>query len=253
MLTGDTDLDGDPLSITQINGIAITVGNSVAIASGSVTLNAGGTLTFTPNLNFTGPVSFDYTVADGQGGTDIGTVAISVTPANDPPVADDELGLSTPEDTPLTNIDVLTGDTDLDGDPLSVTQINGIAITVGNSVAIASGSVTLNAGGTLTFTPNLNFTGPVSFDYTVADGQGGTDIGTVAISVTPANDPPVADDELGLSTPEDTPLTNIDVLTGDTDLDGDPLSITQINGIAITVGNSVAIASGSVTLNAGAP
>ncbi len=250
-------IDSLPLAGSLTNGgTPVNLGD--LITPGEIT---AGFLRFTPapDANGLAYASFTFQVRDdggtGNGGENLdptpNTITIDITPTNDPPVADDELGLSTPEDTPLTNIDVLTGDTDLDGDPLSITQINGIAITVGNSVAIASGSVTLNAGGTLTFTPNLNFTGPVSFDYTVADGQGGTDIGTVAISVTPANDPPVADDELGLSTPEDTPLTNIDVLTGDTDLDGDPLSITQINGIAITVGNSVAIASGSVTLNAG--
>jgi hypothetical protein len=105
-------------------------------------------------------------------------------------VADDELGLTTAEDTPL-NIDVLTGDTDVDGDTLSVTQINGTAIAVGGSVAVTNGSVTRLANGTLDFAPAANYNGPVSFTYTVSDGNGGTATATVNVTITNVNDPPV--------------------------------------------------------------
>ena len=54
------------------------------------------------------------------------TVSITVTSANVAPVADDETA-ATPEDTPVT-IDVLVGDTDGDGDPLTVTAIDGTAV-----------------------------------------------------------------------------------------------------------------------------
>ncbi len=246
VLTGDTDLDGDSLTVTEIDGTPISLGSPVTIATGVVSLNADGTLTFTPNANFNGPASFDYTVSDGNGGSDIGNVSGNVAPVNDPPVADDE-SFTVAEDGAVI-IDVLTGDTDLDGDSLTVTEIDGTPISLGSPVTIATGVVSLNADGTLTFTPNANFNGPATFDYTLSDGNGGSDIGNVSGNVTPVNDPPVADDEI-FTVAEDGSVI-IDVLTGDTDLDGDTLTVTEIDGTPISLGGPVTIATGVVSLNA---
>ena len=246
VLVGDTDLDGDTLTITEIDGSPISVGSPVTIATGVVSLNADGTLTFTPNANFNGPASFDYTVSDGNGGSDVGNVSGTVTPVNDPPVADDET-FTVAEDGSVI-IPVLVGDTDLDGDTLTVTEIDGMPISLGSPVTIATGVVSLNADGTLTFTPNANFNDPASFDYTVSDGNGGTDVGNVSGNVTPVNDPPVADDEMFVVAEDGSVI--IDVITGDTDLDGDALTVTEIDGSPISVGSPVTIATGLVSLNA---
>ena len=246
VLNGDTDLDGDTLTVTEIDGTPISLGSPVTIATGVVSLNADGTLTFTPNTDYNGPASFDYTVSDGNGGTDIGNVSGDVTLQKNPPVADDETFV-VPEDGSIV-IDVLDGDTDLDGDSLFVTEIDGTPISLGSPVTIATGVVSLNADGTLTFTPNADYNGPASFDYTVSDGNGGTDTGNVSGDVTPQNDPPVADDETFV-VPEDGSII-IDVLDGDTDLDGDLLSVTEIDGSPISLGSPVTIATGVVSLNA---
>ena len=84
---------------------------------------------------------------------------------NDPPVADDET-LTTDEDMPG-NVDVLVGDTDIDGGTLVVTA----------HTAPAHGSVTCTAAGLCAYTPSSNYNGPDSFVYTVTDGNGGTDTG----------------------------------------------------------------------------
>ena len=70
---------------------------------------------------------------------------------------------------------------------------------------------------------------------------------TVAIYVAPVDHPTVAADDSG-TIGEDTPGT-IDVLGNDSDADG-PLAVLAVDGTAITVGNTVAVANGSVTLNA---
>jgi len=45
-----------------------------------------GTVTLDPAPDVFGPVVFGYTVSDGQGGTDVATVTIDVTPVNDAPI-----------------------------------------------------------------------------------------------------------------------------------------------------------------------
>ena len=206
VLTNDTDPNGDTLTVTTASPTA---------AHGTVTCASTGSCTYTPAAGYSGPDSFSYAISDGHGGSDTATVSVTVNPAgtNNPPVADDET-LTTPEDTPG-NVSVLVGDTDPDGDTLSVTgSTNG-----------AHGAVSCTAGGICTYTPAANYNGPDSFTYTVNDGHGGTDIGAVTVTVTPVNDPPSAGANT-LSTPQSTP-GNVTVLSNDSDVDGDPLTVSS--------------------------
>jgi hypothetical protein len=88
---------------------------------------------------------------------------------NCPPVAVDDTA-TTVNGFPVT-INVLANDSDPDGDPLTVTGVtdppNGTAVN--------------NNDGTVTYTPDCGFFGIDTFDYTISDGQGGTDTGTVTV------------------------------------------------------------------------
>jgi hypothetical protein len=181
---------------------------------GSVSCTAAGVCTYTPNANYHGPDSFTYTVSDGNGGQDTATVSVTVTPVNDPPVADDET-LTVPEDG-SDSVDVLPGDTDVDGGTLTVTSA---------APAAGHGSVTCTPAGVCTYTPNANYHGPDSFVYTVSDGNGGQDTGEVSITVTSVNDDPNAVDD-SATTDEDTAKV-VSVLGNDVDVDGDSLAVTS--------------------------
>src|SRR5205085_2274644 len=122
------------------------------------------------------------------------------------------------EDVPLTvpANGVLGNDTDADGDTLTVTT----------NTTPSHGTVTVNANGSLTYTPATNYHGADSFQYTITDASL-TSTATVNITVNPVNDTPVAIDA-AYSTAQDTPM-NIatpGVLTNDTDVDGDVLTVT---------------------------
>jgi hypothetical protein len=69
LLVNDTDGDGDELSVTQVTALS-TAGGSVVLAS--------GVITYTPPADFAGSDTFTYTVADGRGGTALGTVTVTV-------------------------------------------------------------------------------------------------------------------------------------------------------------------------------
>ncbi len=213
VLTNDSDVDGDTLTVAA--------GNPGA-TNGSVVNNNDGTFDYTPNANFNGQDSFDYTVNDGNGGSAIATVTIDVAPINDPPVAFDD-SVNTTEDTPVTTGNVLVNDIDIDGDTLSV--------AAGNPTA-ANGTVVNNDDGTFDYSPNANFNGQDSFDYTVLDGNGLSDIGTVTVNVGADNDAPTAVDDNAGSTNEDTPFTTLNVLVNDTDPEGDTLSVSAGNPVA---------------------
>jgi len=213
VLANDTDVDGDALTIQSVQDPA----------NGTAVINAGQ-IDYTPDAGFDGNESFDYTVSDGNGGTDTATVTVSVAVVNDPPNAVDDTA-TTDEDVAVT-IDVLANDDDPDGDSLTIQSV-----TQG-----ANGSVT-NNGGDVTYTPNADFNGSDQFSYTISDGNGGTDAATVTITVDPVNDAPTAVDDAA-STNEDVAVT-IDVIANDDDIDGDTLTVS-----AVTQGTD-----GSVTNN----
>jgi len=204
VLANDSDPDDDALSITEVtdpeNGTA-------EIQDASVT--------YTPDASFVGTDSFSYTVSDGQGGTDEALVTVDVTEApNQPPVAQDDAAATVGGQT--VQIDVLANDSDPDDDPLSI-----------ESVGPPDGGTAEIQNGQVAYTPASSFTGTDVFPYTVSDGRGGTDIGTISVTVEAANRPPVAVDDAVL-TVRNTPV-RIPVLANDSDPDGDPLIIASFS------------------------
>jgi PKD repeat protein len=86
----------------------------------------------------------------------------------------------------------------------------------------------------LTFTPDSNYSGPDSLTYQVNDGEFDSGVGTVSITVSPVNDPPVADaggpyvvneggsialDASGSTDPEDDTLAYVWDFDGDGEFD----------------------------------
>ena len=224
VLANDTDADGDTLTVTGV---------TVDPTNGTCVVNADGTITYTPNANYSGTDTFTYAISDGNGGTDTATVTITVTSAADAPEAthDDE---TTAEDTPVI-VDVLTNDTDADGDTLTVT-----GVTTGPS----NGTCVVNADGTITYTPDANYSGTDTFTYAISDGNGGTDTATVTITINAANDVPDAKADTE-TTAEDTSVI-VDVLTNDTDADGDTLTVTGVT-TGPSNGTCVVNADGTIT------
>ncbi|MGH9459946.1 MAG: Ig-like domain-containing protein, partial [Vicinamibacteria bacterium] len=218
VLANDTDPDGDDLLLRDFT----------SPANGTVTRNPDGTLRYAANQDFNGPDEFEYSVEDGNGGTDRATVRITVEPVTPPgPQAEDDeastvLGASV-------DIDVLSNDT---GAGLSVTQVTDPP----------HGTAVINPDHTVTYTPDAGFVGSDTFDYTATDTNGLTDTGTVNITVAPlSNNPPTARNDQ-TSTFEDVPVA-IDVLANDTDPDGEPLMLVAVtaalNGTAIIGNNGV--------------
>ena len=78
------------------------------------------------------------------------------------------------------DINVVANDTDADGDTLSVTSVT----TPANGTAV----VTSRSTNTVTYTPDTDFNGTDSFNYTLSDATD-TDIGTVVVTVGPPAQP----------------------------------------------------------------
>ncbi|WP_413777612.1 tandem-95 repeat protein [Vibrio parahaemolyticus] len=200
-------------------------------ANGTVSVNPDGSVTYTPNDNYVGKDTFTYVVTSG-GVSESTTVEVNVTPVNDAPVAKDDIA-TTQEDTAVT-IDVLSNDTDVDGDKLSLQSA---------SVPEAQGKVEI-VDGKLVFTPAENFNGDAEIIYTVTDGQL-ADEAKVTVTVNPVNDAPTIKVDAVESITEDAVSTDTVVATltvRDTDTPEDQLTVSlenNSNGYFVLVGNEV--------------
>ncbi|MFA0831518.1 tandem-95 repeat protein [Vibrio parahaemolyticus] len=207
-------------------------------ANGTVSVNPDGSVTYTPNDNYHGTDSFTYIVTSG-GVSESTTVNVDVTPVNDAPVAKDDIA-TTQEDTAVT-IDVLTNDTDVDGDKLSIESA---------SVPKEQGTVEV-VDGKLVFTPAENFNGDAEITYTVTDGEL-TDEAKVTVTVNPVNDAPIIKVDAVESITEDAVSTDTVVATltvRDTDTPEDQLTVSlenNSNGYFVLVGDEVKLTQAGV-------
>jgi len=163
-------------------------------------------------------------------------VAIFISPVNDAPtlIADN---FSTNEDVALTLTpsQLLTNDSDLENDILTITSVQGAV----------GGSVVLNGSGNVVFTPTANYNGPASFTYTVNDGHGGSATQTVNVTVNAVNDAPIANSD-AFVTAQNTPLllNTSTLISNDSDIDSASLSVT---GVSSATNGSVSLSGNTVT------
>lgn len=235
IFTNDTDLPTDGL-LTTTNP-----------TNGVVTINDSGTpndptddvVTYTPDPDYNGPDTFDYTLCNLFGACSTATVTVDVLPIVD--TFDDS---TTTEENVSVNIAWSGNDNDI---PTLGT------ITTTNP---ANGTVILNDGSTvndpsdddITYIPNPGFIGTDFFDYTVCDSNGNCDTATITILTNPPSIDLDADND-GIvdafedlnSDLDDDPTTNPTDTDGDTipdylDIDSDNDGIPDNIEAQITIG-----------------
>jgi VCBS repeat-containing protein len=231
VMANDTDIDG---GINTVQSVTQGTHGTVAITNG------GANVSYTPAAGYCSatPDTFTYTLNGGSQAT----VSVKVTCLNQPPVAnpDSGAGFSTDQNTPIDTGNVLTNDTDPDGDTLSVVSMD----TTGTK-----GTVTNKNDGTFHYDPGTAFvslaagqTGTDTFKYTISDGHGHTASATVTITITGLNDPPVAVNDHATTTEDATIL--IPVLANDSDPDNDTLLLSGVEtpdngGTATVIGDQI--------------
>ena len=222
VLQNDSDPDGDPITISSATG-----------AANGTTVIQNGAIVYTPANGFDGTDSFSYQIADDAGLTATAQVSVTVTDVNQTPVAVNDVA-GTAENTAIT-VDVLLNDTDADGDSLTVSRAGSAA---NGSTAIADNKIT--------YTPANDFSGQDQFTYQISDGRGGIASGTVVVTVSNVNRPPLAVND-AVSNEQDDDIS-IDVLTNDSDPDGDTLTVQSVgqpaNGAAVVSANGLRVVYG---------
>ena len=170
----------------------------------------------------------DKVSTDGRVNTYKAVKSLQDNENQDPKAKDDSA--TTEYETKVT-IDVLTNDSDEDGDTLTI-----------KSVSTPSHGKAEIVNGKIEYTPNKGYSGEDSFSYTINDGNGGEAKATVKVTVKEKpNSAPIAKDD-SAKTKENKTVT-INVLANDSDEDGDTLTIKSItdpkNGVAKIKDNKI--------------
>jgi large repetitive protein len=167
VLSNDTPaVSGDTLTIT-----------SVTSPNGTATITNNGTrLNFAPRANLNGQATVVYTVRSTNGGVANATATFTIAAVNDPPTAvnDTFSVLSSPNQ----SLDVLANDSSVDaGETLSITAVT--------QPASGKGTVQIGTNGrTILYTaPSTDFSGTVTFSYTLGDGTTLTSVANVTLTV----------------------------------------------------------------------
>jgi VCBS repeat-containing protein len=166
------DVDGDALTFSIASG--------QGPQHGAVTMASDGHFTYTPSADYNGSDSFTYQVSDGHGGTDSSTYHINILPVNDLPVAA-SAAQSMDEDHGVSGS---VAASDVDGDSLTYSLVSGAT----------HGSLSFHSDGTYSYTPNANYHGADSFQFSANDGTGDSNTATVDLTVNSVNDAPVIDE-----------------------------------------------------------
>src|SRR5262249_46476971 len=132
-------------------------------------------LTYRPQSNYSGQDGFTFKVNDGKVDSVIAAISITVTPVNDPPLAQSQSVMT------LVNVSarILLSGSDAEGSPLTY------VITASPVHGTLSGQMP-----DLTYTPQRNYMGSDSFRFQVNDGQADSPAATVSITVKKGNLPP---------------------------------------------------------------
>ncbi|MDF1874822.1 tandem-95 repeat protein [Sulfurimonas sp. SAG-AH-194-I05] len=168
LLANDTDVDGDTLSITEVTATNDT--------HGIVSLDSDGNVVFTPEENYNGSASFEYTVSDGNGGTDTATVTLNVDAVNDSITQVTDTDTSTNSVTENLEAGASTGvtlnATDADGDAITYSIADDVPFTVdSDGVIVTSESLDYEA------------TDSYTFDVTATSADGTTSTQNVTINI----------------------------------------------------------------------
>ncbi|MFV2066137.1 MAG: Ig-like domain-containing protein [Pirellulales bacterium] len=289
---GNEDLgprDDQTLQVVGLGSFDATTPSTATSATtalgGTVTLvdtnsdNEFDRITYEPAQDFFGQDTFTYTIEDnGQTGPDgaladdflraVGTVTLTVSPINDPPVpyddppADERDKYTVDEDTVLLveGLGVLFNDVDPDSTTLMVSQFSAtdynapVTFLPEGTAGPWTGSFTYDPIGTLVLQQlNIGQQLTDTFTYRAVDDQGAESVNpaTVTVTINGVNDAPTSND-VAFTIEEGASQTTVSFDGDDIDLrSGEELVFTIVNGLDAGQGSLVNNGDGTFTFDPG--
>jgi hypothetical protein len=217
-------------------------GDSVTLALGPPTVGARGVarvgegcfcFVYSAPVGQFGTDTFTYVLRDSFGATGVGQVRVGVVPAvgNEAPVGRADRVRVRPGRS--LSVDVLSNDSDPDGDDIALVSITAVGERSGVSARVAGGEVEISAGDS---------EGVASFSYTIRDSRGLSGIATLSVEVSgeaEAFAPVAVDDGPQVCEAAGSGVVTCDVLANDSDPDEPGRRIGRDAKLTVAAGVSV--------------
>ncbi|MCC9600963.1 Ig-like domain-containing protein [Stieleria sp. JC731] len=258
-----TAASGIPGARFVLEGSTLSTMRTVTLGSGArILANSDGSFSYNPAGAFddlatgeTGVDEFSYTIEDSGGRIDTGRVAISVAGENDAPIAEDDSYFVSEDSllTPVTNVGILSNDTDVDGRQLRLATVNGQP--AGSTLTLSSGAILQTSSeGNFVFDPRTAYDSMTAgqaveevFTYTVVDEGGLSSTATVTITINGVDDAPNAvADEYAVAENDSLTIEAPGIIANDRDAEGTELGVTAIEGDPIPIYASYSFATASI-------
>ncbi len=187
ILSNDRPQEGEKNDLIEINGQMLSELTEVTLQdpvegeqqqiiidlkSGKLIMTElDGSFTYEPNPNHYGTEQVAYRIRNDKGKEGDGKFTLEVKPVNDPPEAgEDHFNI---DSTGQQRLDVLANDRDVEDDQIRIVGVGPISF--GSAEIAPDGSAVL-------FTPDPNNSGPLIFNYTIADEANEEAEGTVHLN-----------------------------------------------------------------------
>jgi len=224
-----------PTAVTYVGGSntnGAVVGNTVFWDIGNLPVGAQGVVSYQVQVNadvaysqvfsnFAQILSSEDDANYADNGSGLSTKVLF----NRPPVAsNDTYSVAEFQTLVVAARGVLTNDTDIDGDTLTVGSPRPLS-------GPSHGSLTLNADGSFSYTPTGNYTGTDSFTYMANDGSTNSSPATVTITVLQVNTPPsiTCPGALAVSCGSGVPAPDISTVTASDHCGGGSVTVTFVS------------------------
>jgi VCBS repeat-containing protein len=251
----DSDVDGDDLTVTAVNGVSTNVNTPVAGDNGGTfTIDSNGIAAFNPLGDFDSmavgestTTSVTYTISDGEGGTDTANVTVTINGTNDIPVI----------------VATIPAQTSLDGETITPVDISGSFADPDSSDALTFSAGNLPVGLVIDATTGVisgsidnsaSTTGPYTVSVTASDGNGGSVSQSFTWTVT--NPAPTAENNANTVSDSGPTQAAGNVIVdqsgagqSDSDPDGDTLTVTQMDGNPVSPTATISAFYGVLNVN----
>ncbi|PWJ42198.1 Ig-like domain-containing protein [Sediminitomix flava] len=247
ILYNDSDVEDEGLSISQItfkkpdNSVITILANvETALTYGDFTWYTDGSFTYEQNVDITlgegGELKevLNYKITDGNSESEVTQVEITINGKNDPPVAEDDNAGNDFYENEEHTANLLTNDSDPDGDDLSIANVGGI--TSGTYIG-TYGNLVWSTDGSFTYSPDQDKLKPLkageskteTIPYTIEDGNGEEDDAILSIKINGINDLPTAENiTIGIDEDASYQFDGNEFQNVYEDLDNDALSKIQL-------------------------
>jgi T1SS-143 domain-containing protein len=273
--------DGAAFASGSTLDVNTTLGGHLTFYFKAVTGHAAGDYSYQSPADLVNNASevFSYAIIDGDGDTSSATLTVNVTAVNDAPVNTVPGAQTVNEDTVLTFNGAKTisiADSDANG------AVEKVTLHVDHgTLAVGAGATVTGSGGDLLLTGTISqinaslagltykgvqdYNGSDTLTITTNDqgntGSGGakTDVDSITITINPVNDAPVGnadslsatESQVASATSSSFPLIVGNVLTNDTDPDGDTLRVSAVGTPTVVETDAQLSISGITSVSAG--